>query len=372
MASPSTQNLNIREDDIDNDVLIEEVEKRPALYEKQIERASLSFSPKSHEFTENDLEPYAGKKESWAVESRQTTRQHAAFGPYFRLNGSPLCLANMRKWPSCPVRGPQARWGGGSGGVMLMGETRRQNNLNNQRWWVRSGHIRIRTPRSTNSHPTQRERGKGPKGPIPTRPPKQTMVKEQGELTTATGMVKPVREVSDSARVRTLAPSSLEPKVTRSVEPENSRATVGKAPGNNGSAPAMSVGGDGPTVLTGKPADVRVVTTIGGERAGTTGYSNADPDIPSTSKEAGDSWILVEPRHKKRPANNDVDRPPATRWQGEEAQTPTKRCLSQENAKETAHPTGRDLNIGPGSKPSPDLRETRPAGTLPIRLSSRR
>ncbi|KAL4718445.1 hypothetical protein ACJJTC_016228 [Scirpophaga incertulas] len=153
--------------------------------------------------------------------------------------------------------------------------------------------------------------GKGPKGPIPTRPPKQTMmVKVQGESTTATGMVKPVREVSDSARVRTSAPSSLEPKVTRSVGPENSRATVGKAPGNNGSAPAMSVGGDGPTVLTGKPADVRVVTTIGGERAGTTGYSNADPVTPSTSKEAGDSWILVEPRHKKRPANNNVDRPP--------------------------------------------------------------
>ncbi|KAL4716240.1 hypothetical protein ACJJTC_004734 [Scirpophaga incertulas] len=92
--------------------------------------------------------------------------------------------------------------------------------------------------------------GKGPKGPIPTRPPKQTMmVRVQGESTTATGMVKPVREVSDSARVRTSAPSSLEPKVTRSVGPENSRATVGKAPGNNGSAPAMSVGGDGPTVL---------------------------------------------------------------------------------------------------------------------------
>ncbi|KAL4720707.1 hypothetical protein ACJJTC_006527 [Scirpophaga incertulas] len=109
--------------------------------------------------------------------------------------------------------------------------------------------------------------GKGPKGPIPTRPSKQTMmVKKQGESTTATGMVKPVREVSDSARVRTSAPSSLEPKVTRSVGPENSRATVGKAPGNNGSAPAI--------------------------------------------KEAGDSWILVEPRHKKRPANNNVDRPP--------------------------------------------------------------
>ncbi|CAG4946573.1 unnamed protein product [Parnassius apollo] len=49
MASSNTQNV-IRDDDIDNDVLIEEVEKRPALYDKKLkEYSDINFKIKAWE-----------------------------------------------------------------------------------------------------------------------------------------------------------------------------------------------------------------------------------------------------------------------------------------------------------------------------------
>ncbi|CAG5012680.1 unnamed protein product [Parnassius apollo] len=49
MASSNTQNV-IRDDDIDNDVLIEDVEKRPALYDKKLkEYSDINFKIKAWE-----------------------------------------------------------------------------------------------------------------------------------------------------------------------------------------------------------------------------------------------------------------------------------------------------------------------------------